>query len=108
MNYDFKERKEASNFMAEKTNEVLGIVASNSMKTKKSKRLVKELNDVIAELDFLIKFELLPKESETVGRSNNGTLTPLYITEAVQLKQHIDLLLQRAYSLEAQIKTALT
>jgi len=105
--YDFSERKKAFNFMAEKTNEILGIIASNSLYTRKSKRLAKELGTVITELDKLIKFELLPRESELVGRSNNGTLTNAYMLEAGHLKVHIDSLLQKAYSIEAQIKTAL-
>lgn len=108
INYDFNERKKAFNFMAEKTNEVLGIIASNSLQTRKSNRLAKELSDVIATLDAVIKFELLPKENEIVDRSNRGTLTKDHLLEIGSLKLHIDLLLQQAFSLEAQIKTALT
>jgi len=96
------------NFISEKTNEVLGIIASNSLQTRKTKRSSKELSEIITELDKLIKFGLLPKESEIVDRSNNGTLTNDHLLEAGNLKLHIDSLLQRAYSLESRIKTALT
>ncbi len=106
--YDFSERKKAFNFMGEKTNEVLGIIASNSLQLRQSKKLAKELSKVITELDKLVKFELLPKESELVSRSNNGTLSNAHMLEAGHLKLHLDSLLQKAYSLEAQIKTALT
>ena len=66
------------------------------------------MSEVITTLDRLIKFELLPKESEIVSRSNDGILTNGHLLEAGNLKLHIDSLLQRAYSLESQIKTALT
>jgi hypothetical protein len=108
VSYNLDERRKASNFMSEKTNEVLGIIASNSLQIRKTRRLAKDLSEVIKLLDNLIKFELLPRESEIVGRSNNGTLTNGYILEAGQLKLKIDSLLQRAYSLMAQIKTSLT
>jgi len=106
ISYDFSERKKAINFMAEKTNEVLGIIDSKSLYTKKTKRLASEFGNVITQIDQLIKMELLPRESELVGRSNNGTLTETYMLEALHLKAHIDSLLQKAYSIEAQIKTA--
>ena len=108
MNYDFDERKKAYNFMAEKTNEVLGIVASESLRTRKSKKLANELTEVILTLDRVIKFEILPKESEIVDRSNRGALSTNFVRDAGQLKLQVDSLLQRAYSLEAQIKTSLT
>ncbi len=108
VNYDFAERRKASNYMAEKTNEILGIISSNSLQTWRTKRLAKELSETIRQIDNLIKFQLLPRESEIVGRSNNGTLTEAFMIEAGQLKLYIDSLLQRAYSLIAQIKAILT
>jgi hypothetical protein len=66
--YDFNEREKVFNFISEKTNEVLGIIASNSLQTRKTKRYFKELSEIITELDKLIKFGLLPKESEIVDR----------------------------------------
>ena len=106
--YDFAERKKAFDFMAERTNEVLGIIASDSLQTKRSKQLAKELSKVITELNNLIRYELLPKENELVTRSNNGTLANAHMLEAGHLKLHLDSLLQKAYSLEARIKTVLT
>lgn len=108
VNYDFDERRKASIYMAEKTNEILGIISSNSLRTWKTGRLAKELNETIKLIDQLVKFQLLPRESEIVGRSNNGTLTEEFMLEAGQLKMYIDSLLQKAYSLIAQIKTTLT
>ena len=45
VNYDFDERRKASNFMAEKTNEALGIITSGSFQTGKTKQLAKELRE---------------------------------------------------------------
>jgi hypothetical protein len=108
VSYNLDERRKASNFMAEKTNEIFGIIASESLQIRETKRLSKELGDVIRSLDSLIKFELLPRESNVVDRSNNGTLTNEYMLEVVRLKVQLDALLQKAYSLAAQIKTSLT
>jgi len=108
ISYNFDERRKASNFMAEKTNEIFGIIASRSLQIRKTKRLAKELSDVIRSLDRLIKFELLPRESDIVDRSNNGTLTIDIMLDAGRIKLQIDALLQGAHSLVAQIKTALT
>ena len=108
INYDFVERKRAFNYMAEKTNEVLGIISSNCLQTTKSKKFAEELSDVIITLDRVIKNDVLQKESEIVFRSTNGTLSNSYLHEAGHLKLQVDSLLQKAYSLEAQIKTIFT
>ena len=108
VHYDFDERRKASNFMSEKTNEVMGIIASGSLKTRKTRQLAKELSQVILTLDKLIKFELLPRESEIIGRSNAGVLTEKFLIETGEKKLQIDSLLQKAYSLLSQIKTSLT
>jgi len=108
VHYGFDERRKASNFMSEKTNEVMGIIASGSLKTRKTRRLAKDLSQVISTLDKLLKYELLPRESEIIGRLNAGVLTENYLLETGQIKLQIDSLLQKAYSLLSQIKTSLT
>ena len=108
VHYNFDERLKASNFMSEKTNEVMGIISSGSLKTRKTRRLEKDLKQVIMELDQLIKFELLPRESEIVGRYKAGSLSEKYMLETGKVKLHIDSLLQQAYSLVARIKSKLT
>jgi hypothetical protein len=107
VNYNFNERRNASNFMAEKTNQVLGIVASNTLQTGKTKRLARELGEIIQQIDKLIKFELLPRENDLIERSNNSTLTKGNMLEAGSLKLQLDSLLQKSHSLIAQIKTSL-
>jgi len=108
VNYSFDERRKASNFMAEKTNEVFGIVASESLKTGKTKRLAQELSAALTALDSLIKFQLLPRESELVDRSNKQTLTEKFLLECGGVKLQGYALLQKSYSLIAQIRTALS
>ena len=107
VSYDFDERRKTSNFMAEKTNEILGILASKSLQTKKTVSLAKELGDVISALDTLVKFQLLPRESDIVERSKRGALTEDVILEAGSLKLYLDSLLQKAHSLVAKIRTML-
>jgi hypothetical protein len=108
INYSFDERRKASNFMAEKTNEVFGIVASDSLQTGRTKRLTQELSAALKGLDTLIKFQLLPRESELVDRSNKGTLTQDFLLECGTVKLQGDALLQKSYSLIAQIRTTLS
>ena len=93
--------------MAEKTNEVLGIVASDSLKTGKTKQLAQELSAALKALDSLIKFQLLPRESELVDRSNKRTLDQNFLLECGTVKLQGDALLQKSYALIAQIRTAL-
>jgi len=107
VNYSFDERRKASNFMAEKTNEVLGIVASDSLKTGKTKQLAQELSAALKALDSLIKFQLMTRESELVDRSNKRTLDQNFLLECGTVKLQGDALLQKSYALIAQIRTAL-
>ncbi len=108
VNYNFDERRRASNFMAEKTNEVFGIVASDGLQTGRTKRLAKELANTLKGLDTLIKFQLLPRESELVERSNKRTLTQDFMLECGTIKLQADALLQKSYSLIAQIRNSLS
>ena len=55
VNYAFPERKLAMNFMSEKTNEVLGIISSKSLQTRRSKGFSQELSIVIEDIDQIIK-----------------------------------------------------
>ena len=107
VNYDFTERRNASNFMAEKTNQVLGVIESNILQTSRTKLLAKEISETIRQIDNLIKFELLPRENSLIERSNNRTITKGDMLEAGSLKLQLDSLLQKAHSLVAKIKTSL-
>ena len=106
INYSFDERRKASNFMAEKTNEVFGIVASDSLQTGRTKRLAQELATTLKGLDTIIKFQLLPREIELVDRSNKRSLTQDFMMECGTIKLQADALLQKSYSLIAQIRSS--
>lgn len=108
VNYDFDERRKAANFMTEKTNIVVGILASESLSTRKTKNLSKKLSSNILLLDNLVKRELLPAEMEILDRSARGTLNRDFVIEVGELKLQIDSLLRNSYSLIAQLKTAFT
>jgi hypothetical protein len=107
MMYDMSKRRDAANFMSENTNEVLGILQSKSFNVGKARKLAKELDGIVQSIDRLVKYELLPREVEIVGRANAKTLTEAYLMEALALKVRIDDLLQQAYSTIAKVKTAL-
>ncbi|GEM_PF-3343823 len=107
VNYSFDDRRKASNFMAEKTNEVFGIVASDSLQTGRTKRLARELATTLKELDSFIKFQILPRESEVVDRANKSTLTQDFMLECGEIKKLADKLLRKSYSIIAQIRNSL-
>ena len=105
--YEFSERKRVFNFITENTNRVLGIIASDSLKTRKTKLLSKDLGETITALDMFIKLDLLPKENEVGERAKNGSLTEEHLISAGKLKMRADSLLQKAYQIQAEIKTKL-
>ena len=105
--YRFDERKKTLNFMAEKTNEVFGIVASEGLQTGKTKKLSRELGATLNEIDKLTKYQILPRESDVVDRANRRALTQEFMLECGAIKVQADDLLQKSYSLIAQIRNSL-
>jgi hypothetical protein len=108
INYNLEERRLALRFMAENTNSVLGILASKSLQSGRAKGLAKKLTDTILALDNLIKYRLLPLDSEILDRARAENLTPDFVQHVLNTKLKVDALLQNSYSFIAQIKTALT
>ena len=106
--YDFEERRKAAQFMIENTNEVLGILASNSLSTGKTKSSAEQLASLISDLDLQVKHELLPIDGEILDRSAQKRLLRDFVLKVGSMKQTIDSKVQKAYELMAQIKTALT
>jgi hypothetical protein len=101
--YNFEERRKAAAFMVEKTNEVFGILRSQSLQIRATKYLVQELNKTIYSLDNSIKYRMLPLDTEI---SKAGRLTDTSMNNIAELKKEIDNDLQQAHSLIAQIKTS--
>lgn len=106
--YSLDERRKVAQFMGEKTNLVLGILQSKSLKTRRTNKLARQLSETIAKLDGLIKFQLLPLDNDILDRARIGALTPDYITHIGKLKLQLDSLVQTAHSLIAKMKTSLT
>lgn len=106
--YDFDERRKAAQFMTEKTNKVLGILKSKSLQTKRTKKLAKQLSETVVVIDDLIRLQLLPRDNEILDRARAGALSQEFMAQIATLKLNLDLLVRTAYSLIAQIKTALT
>jgi|CXWL01.1.fsa_nt_gi 4-hydroxy-3-methylbut-2-enyl diphosphate reductase IspH len=106
--YNLEERRKATQFMSEKTNIVLGILDSNSLKTNRTKKLAKQLAKEIRSIDSQVKFALLQADGELLDHSLNRTLTPEVLAQGAMLKLQLESQLQKAHALVAQIKTALT
>jgi len=106
--YDLEERRKATQFMIERTNVVLGILQSNSLRTGQTKKLAKQLADTITVLDNKIKYVLLPLDDEVLSRSLRRTITREFLIQTGETKLKLESDVQQAYSLIAQLKTALT
>lgn len=107
INYGFDERKTVSNFLSEMTNEVMGIIASDALHTKGTRNIAESLFLTIKEIDSKIKFEILPLENEVLVKANNNTLDEVFLRFCAEKKLQMDLLLQKSYSLIAQIRNSL-
>ena len=108
LSYGLDERFKAAQFMSEKTNRVLGILKSNSLKTRQTAQLANRLTNSIVSLDNQVKYALLPLDKEILDRSASGALTRDFIISAASLKLTLESQVQEAHALIAQIKTALT
>jgi hypothetical protein len=108
LSYGLDERFQAAQFMNEKTNRVLGILKSDSLKTRQTARLANRLTNNIISLDNQVKYALLPLDKEILAHSAGGVLTRDFIISAVSLKLTLESQIQEAHALIAQIKTALT
>lgn len=106
--YNLDERRKAAQFMIEKTNNVLGILQSNSLRTRTTKRLARQLADSIRALDSQIKYVLLPLDDQVIGRKIANALTPEFLLQVAGVKVKLDSDVQGIYALIAQLKTALT
>ncbi len=107
--YSLEERRKAAQFMSEKTNMAMGILQSKSLQTKQTKETALRLSTTIQEIDKLVRYQLLPCDNEILERSQGGKELSLdFRKQVVPLKLQLDSLIQTAYSLISQIKTALT
>ncbi len=101
---DAEERRAAANFMSENTNIVIGILDSKSLQTTRTRKLAAELEISILTIEQAVKYQLLPIESEIVGKSGLSQET---LRQVGELKLKMENELQNAYKLIANIKTSL-
>lgn len=106
--YDLEERRKSAQFMIENTNEVLGILKSESIETRRSKASAQQLAELVRDLDRQVKYELLPLNGEILDRSAAKRLTQDFVLRIGNLKKDVDSKVQKAYELIALIKTKLT
>jgi len=108
ISYDFEERKKSYRAMSEATNQVFGIFESNGLRTLRTWRKANRLKTVISELDGMLKYRMLPAESEILDRARMNQLTDDFELSIGAMKLRVDELLQEGYKLISQIRTALT
>ena len=105
--YNLEERRKVAQFMIEKSNLMFGVLASESLKTWKTKKYAKEMTETIKLIDIIIKTQLLPMDNEIRDRARVNELTPEFMMQFGQVKLGLDSLVQKAHSLIAKIKTSL-
>lgn len=105
--YDLEERRKSAQFMIENTNEVIGIVESQSLITEDTEKYAAKLAEIIRELDAFVKFKLLSLDHEILDRSAKGILNEAFVKEVGDTKLCYEAKVQMAYSLIAKIKTSL-
>jgi hypothetical protein len=107
MSYDFEERRKANQYMSENTNRVIGIIESKQLRTRGTKRLADQLAEVIRAIDSLVKYRLLPQESEILDRAQSGSLPESFLSQVMTTKLTFDNRVQEAHSLLSKIRAAL-
>jgi hypothetical protein len=105
--YSMEERRVSAQLMAERTNEVLGILASRALVTSKTRADANALAELIRKLDGRVKYDLLPTNGEILDRAGNQGLGPQFVARVAALKLGIDTDLQEAHRLIARIKANL-
>jgi hypothetical protein len=105
LTYDFEERRKSAQFMIEKTNEVLGILESESLKIRQTKKDVKELRSLIENLDNRVKYELLPLDHEILNRATTQSLDEAFVLKVGEFKFSLERQIKQTYSLISRIET---
>jgi len=108
MMYSLEERSKAAQFIGEKTNLMLGILDSESLRTRQTQKLVAQLHKTIIKLDELIKTQLIPLDIQVSSTPMNDVLSQNLVDKVMLLKIELDTLMRSAHSLIAQIKVKLT
>ena len=108
LTYDFEERRKSSQFMIENTNEVLGILDSETLSIRRTRKEVRALKSHIVELDNRLKFELLPLDHEILDRARSRSIDEAFLQQVGETKLSMERQVRECYSLVAQIKTQYT
>jgi hypothetical protein len=107
LTYNLEERRETAQFLSEKTNVVLGILESDVLVTRGTKRVATELIETVRSIDGQVKYVLLQLDFEILDQSNRGTLTTGFLIQAGEMKLELEKLVRKAHSLIAKLKTSL-
>jgi len=107
MTYDFNERRISAQFMVEHTNEVLGILESRALSTRKTKPCTDRLADIVRVLDNQVKCTVLPLENEILEQATTGDLSETFLRHVGEIKLSLESQVQEAYSLITKIRVDL-
>ena len=106
--YDLEERKEVYKYLSQHYNKTLGILCSDSLKTKETAKYSEELDLLIRYIEERIRNQVLPLESQIVEASNLNHPTNIHILEGFSIKQDMDKRFMKAHEIIARIRTSLT
>jgi hypothetical protein len=107
MTYDLEERRKSAQFMIENTNQLLGILDSESLVTRRTRKDAHALASLLRALDNDIKYVLLPLDHELLDRSLRHILDEGFIKKVGETKLRLEKDVQTAYSLVARVAARL-
>ena len=106
--YSLEERRKSAQEMTERTNEVLGILRSQSLARGRTRHDATALAQLVDALDRSVKYELLPLDLEVMDRARDRKLDHEFATKVAAFKLGMDRRLQEAHQLVARIKSNLS
>ncbi len=105
--HDLDERRKSAQLMVARTNEVIGILDSGNLVTRRTRAKVADLRGLIVELDSQVKYRLLPLHHDILDRASKGQLSKAFVSEVGQVNHVVDKKVQAAYSDMAIIRASL-
>lgn len=106
--YNLEERRRAAQAMIEKSNIVIGILQSNSLRIWTTRKLAGQLADTIMYIEYQLKQVLVPLDIGILEHDLAGTLTRDFLTDVGEVNAKLQMEIRKAHMLIAQLKTAFT
>ena len=105
--YSQEERRRTAQQLGEDTNRTLGILKSNALRIRGTRKAARRLYAVIVTLDTVVKLRFMLLESQLSDKFDTGTLAQDDIRSAGVMLLEFQSTLQEAHGLVAAIRTSL-